>query len=159
LVMTRFHRKQLDHTKHFAARFGATYFITICTEPRGMNQLCHEKVMITLFKTARIYHERKKWHLKLLLLMPDHAHALFNLSGDVSLSALIRDYKRATARVPGVKWQRNFFDYRLRHNESAAQKYDYICQNPVRAGLIAREDKWPYVLTAADLDPPLGRGD
>jgi len=105
--------------------------------------------MLVLFKTARIYHEQRRWHLKLLLLMPDHAHALFNVSGDVSLSALIRDYKRATTRISGVRWQRNFFDHRLRHTESAAQKYDYIRQNPVRAGLIVHEDSWPYVLTAA----------
>jgi REP element-mobilizing transposase RayT len=118
--MTRFLRKQLDHTKHFAGRFGATYFITICTEPRGMNQLCHEQMMTALFKTARIYHEQARWYLKLLLLMPDHAHALLNVSADVSLSALIRDYKRATAKISGVRWQRNFFDHRLRHTESAA---------------------------------------
>ena len=151
-LMARFVRRQLNHTKHFAARFGATYFITVCTEPRGLNQLCDQKTMLVLFRTAKIYHEQRRWYLKLLLLMPDHAHALFNISGDVSLSALIRDYKRATARMSGVRWQRNFFDHRLRHNESAAQKYDYIRQNPVRAGISAHEDSWPYVLTAGKLE-------
>jgi len=153
--MARFLRKQLNHTKHFAARFGATYFITDSTEPRGLNQPCHEKTMPVLFKTARIYHEQQRWYLKLFLLMPDHAHALFNVSGDC-LSGLLRDYKRATARISGVRWQRNFFDHRLRDNESAAQKYDYIRQNPVRAGLIAHEDSWRYILTAAELDPGQG---
>jgi putative transposase len=135
VAVARFLRTQLNHTKHFAARFGDTYFITVCTEPRGLNQLCHEKTMRVLFKTARIYHEQQRWYLKLFLLMPDHAHALFNVSGDVFLSGLIRDYKRTTARISGVRWQRNFFDHRLRDNESAAQKYDYIRQNPVRAGI------------------------
>jgi hypothetical protein len=45
--------------------------------------------------------------------------------------------KRITAKIAGIQWQRNFFDHRLRHNESKAEKYDYICQNPVRAGLAA----------------------
>jgi putative transposase len=144
VAVVRFLRKQLSHTKHLAARFGATYFITICTEPRGLNPLCHDKTKLVLFKTARIYREQQRWYLKLLMLMPDHAHALFNVSRDVSLSALIRDYKRATARISGIRWQRNFFDHRLGHNESATQKYDYIRQNPVRAGLIRQESDWPY---------------
>lgn len=148
--MARFIRKQLNHTKHFSARFGATCFITVCTEPRGVNQLCRKQTVITLFKTARVYHEQQRWYLKLLLLMPDHAHALLGVSGDTSLSQLVRDYKRITARISGVRWQRNFFDHR--HNESVAAKYDYIVHNPVRAGLIAQEDQWPYVLAGADLD-------
>jgi len=34
----------------------------------------------------------------------------------------------------------------LRHDESEAEKFEYIRQNPVRAGLIGAEDEWPYVL-------------
>jgi putative transposase len=157
--MAGFFRKPLDHTKHFAARFGATYFITICAEPRGVNQLCHRETMATLFETARIYHKQKKWYLKLLLLMPDHAHVLLGVSADASLSSLIRDYKRITARISGVKWQRNFFDHRLRHDESLTEKYNYICQNPVRAGLISDGDERPYVLTLAALESGEGSGD
>ena len=111
-----------------------------------------------LFKTARIYHEQQRWYLKLLLLMPDHAHLLISVAPDVSLSRLIRDYKRITVRLAGVKWQRNFFDHRLRHSESVTRKYDYIRQNPVRAGLVANEGEWPYLLRIADLDGP-GSGD
>jgi len=35
---------------------------------------------------------------------------------------------------------------RLRHDESEAEKFEYIRRNPVRAGLIRAEDEWPYVL-------------
>jgi len=157
-AVPHFVRKHLDHTKHFAARFGAIYFITICSEPRGVNQLCRREVVVPLFKTARIYHKQQRWYLNLLLLMPDHAHLLIGVPPDVSLSQLIRDYKRITARLSGVKWQRNFFDHRLRHSESVARKYDYIRQNPVRAGLVADEGEWPYLLRIADLDGP-GSGD
>jgi REP-associated tyrosine transposase len=97
-----------------------------------------------LFDTARIYHEQRQWNLNLLLLMPDHLHFLIGVDGRDSLSQLVRDYKRITARLAHVRWQRNFFDHRLRHDESLAQKFAYICQNPVRAGLIRDEADWPY---------------
>jgi len=98
-----------------------------------------------LFHTARIYHERGRWNLNLLLLMPDHLHGLIGVDGRDSLSQLVRDYKRITAKMAGVQWQRNFFDHRLRHDESLAEKFAYICQNPMRAGLVHNEQDWPYV--------------
>ena len=137
-------RKRLDHTTHFAGRFGATYFITICCHHRGVNQLCQKQTAAVLSKTARIYHDQARWQLKLLLLMPDHIHALIGTDGESSLSQLIRSYKRITAKLAKVSWQRNFFDHRLRHTASLPQKFDYICQNPVRAGLIDSADNWPY---------------
>ena len=47
--------------------------------------------------------------------------------------------------MTGVRWQRNFFDHRLRHDESLAEKFAYVCQNPLRAGLIRNELEWPYI--------------
>ena len=141
-------RKQLNHTIHFARRFGATYFITICCQQRGVNHLCQTETAAILSKTARIYHDQRRWHLKLLLLMPDHLHASYrSRRRDLSVQ-LIRSYKRITSKLSKISWQRNFFDHRLRHNESSAQKFDYICQNPVRAGLMDCADNWPFAFTA-----------
>ena len=129
-------RKPLNHSAHFHGRFGATYFITICCQRRGVNQLCLKDVASLLFETARRYHASRRWHLKLLLLMPDHLHMLIGVPGEVKLSNLIRDFKRITARIANISWQRNFFDHRLRHDESENEKVTYIRANPVRAGLI-----------------------
>ena len=145
-------RKQLDHATHFAGRFGAIYFITICCQRRGSNQLCCEGSAKVLFDTARIYHERGRWNLNLLLLMPDHLHALIGVDGRDSLSQLVRDYKRITAKMAGIRWQRNFFDHRLRHDESLAEKFAYVCQNPLRAGLIGNERDWPYAFIPGRAD-------
>ena len=143
--MARQMRKRMDHKAHFAGRFGAIYFITICCQRRGSNQLCHDETAAVLANTARIYHERARWNLNLLLLMPDHLHAIIGVDGQTSLAQLIRDYKRITAKIAGVRWQWNFFDHRLRHDESLAEKFAYICQNPVRAGLVRAEHDWPYI--------------
>ena len=155
-------RKPLDHSIHFHGRFGATYFITICCEKRGLNQLCKEKTAIVLFDTARRYHASERWYAKLLLLMPDHLHMLIGIPGDAELSNLIRDFKRITAKLGKIKWQRNFFDHRLRHDESEIEKAAYIRQNPARGGLIAPNEKWSWVIDCHSLDAaamPLKTGD
>ena len=45
-----------------------------------------------------------------------------------------------TARV----WQPEFFDHVLRSEESYAQKWEYVRQNPMRAGLAASANDWPF---------------
>ena len=98
-----------------------------------------------LFETGRCYHDTQKWYLKILLLMPDHLHMLVGIPGDANLSNLVRDFKRITAKIARIHWQRNFFDHRLRRDESEAEKFEYIRRNPVRAGLIRAADEWPYL--------------
>jgi REP element-mobilizing transposase RayT len=89
--MARIVRKRLDHKAHFAGRFGAIYFITICCQRRGSNQLCHDETAAVLVNTARIYHEQARWNLNLLLLMPGHLLALIGIDGQTSLAQLIRE--------------------------------------------------------------------
>ena len=149
-------RKRLDHTTHFAGRFGANYFVTICCDRRRSNQLCLKTTAAAIFETARRYHAARRWYLRLLLLMPDHLHLLVGIEGEDSHSEIIRNFKRATARFAHIDWQRNFFDHRIRQDESLRQKEDYIRENPIRAGLIAPGEKWRYMLALEDLE---GRGD
>jgi REP-associated tyrosine transposase len=139
-------RVPLSHRVHYAGRFGALYFITICCAVRRSNQLCHSEVAQIIFETARIYHAAEKWHLRLMVLMPDHLHALISIDGDGSLGTLIGSFKRITSKMTGLQWQRNFFDHRIRPSEGFEKKALYIRNNPVRAGLIASASNWPYQL-------------
>ena len=41
-------------------------------------------------------------------------------------------------------WQPGFFDHLLRHDESYAEKWLYVRDNPVRKRLVATWDAWPY---------------
>ena len=41
-------------------------------------------------------------------------------------------------------WQAEFFDHLLRSQESYADKWRYVVENPVRAGLVARSQDWPF---------------
>ena len=55
--------------------------------------------------------------------------------------------KRALPRAISADpphWQAGFFDHLIRHSESYAEKWEYVRQNPVRAGLVANPDQWPW---------------
>ena len=54
----------------------------------------------------------------------------------------------ARERVPPARnsplFQRDCWDRQLRTGESYAQKWEYVRNNPVRKGLVANVDEWPY---------------
>ena len=41
-------------------------------------------------------------------------------------------------------WQPGFFDHLLRNSESYDEKWEYVRNNPLRAGLANSRDDWPY---------------
>ena len=60
------------------------------------------------------------------------------------MTRVMADFKTWVAKSAEVKWQRDFFEHRMRGMESAAEKANYIRNNPVRAGLVSRPEDWPY---------------
>lgn len=83
--------------------------------------------------------------------MPDHLH-LFVAHDDeiICLSNWMKSLKNSVSktlreqREPSPHWQKGFFDQVMRGGESYSQKWDYVRNNPVRAGLVARHEDWPY---------------
>ena len=41
-------------------------------------------------------------------------------------------------------WQEGFHDHKFRTPESEQRKWEYVCLNPVRYGLVERPEQWPY---------------
>ena len=88
--------------------------------------------------------------------MPDHVHFFCRPERDgKSLSEFVGFWKSYTSRkinalsprlTPAATtlWQREFFDHILRSNESYSQKWNYVRDNPVRAGLASTADEWKY---------------
>lgn len=136
----------MNHAPPSWVRPGAMFFITICCKKRIVNQLCLPEVAKILFNAAHHYHKQQDWYLKLLLLMPDHLHALMVNAPDKKLAELVGSWKRFVSIKTGVIWQKNFFDHRLRSEDSWEEKAAYIRANPVRAGLIQENQTWPYMI-------------
>ena len=138
-------RKKLPHeTPLWVRPQHEIYFITICCRPRGKNQLCHRRVADAIFDYVEFRNQNAIWYAHLICLMPDHLHGLISLPSKRPMKQIISDWKRFVATKSKVEWQRDFFDHRLRKEESYREKSDYILANPVRAGLAMHREEWPY---------------
>jgi REP element-mobilizing transposase RayT len=85
------------------------------------------------------------------VLMPDHVHIFVWLpQSEVTLSRWVQSLRNVLGKTlltlghSKPHWQRGFFDHLLRSSESYLQKWDYVSNNPVRAGLSARPEDWPF---------------
>ncbi|HZE57819.1 MAG TPA: transposase [Chthoniobacterales bacterium] len=95
------------------------------------------------------------------VIMPDHVHLFvsFGIGAQLTLGEWIKGLKRwldAALRIRAVQpvgrvgqrlrsfWQPGFHDHVLRNDESYSGKWNYVRENPVRAGLVPHADEWPY---------------
>ena len=141
-------RKSLPHEIPSWVDDGAVFFITINCEPRGRNQLTTPTAASTIERSLHHQNSCGAWWIHLFLLMPDHLHGLISFSRETPMQSSIQNWKRFLARHIGIAWQRDFFDHRLRNDESLTEKWNYIRENPVRKGLAAKPDDWPYQWTS-----------
>ena len=106
--------------------------------------------------------------------MPDHIHLFVRGGPEFNLGIWVRGLKRvvAAAVTGGRKelcsgtaspsaasdggsyniWQRGFFDHLLRNSESYAQKWNYVRDNPVRAGFVEAAEDWQFAGEVVEID-------
>lgn len=124
------------------------YFVTACTLHR--RKIDNLDAAHAVF---RKYTERAAAEFDVAVgryvLMPDHIHFFVRGAAEFQLGKWINGLKRALSVGLGATskkplWQPGFFDHVLRNDESYGQKWNYVRENPVRAGLVANADGWPY---------------
>jgi putative transposase len=79
--------------------------------------------------------------------MPNHIHLFVAGHYDFALDQWVLALKRTLSTVISARrphWQSRFFDHLIRHDESYRQKWEYVVENPVRAGLVNHSDEWPW---------------
>jgi len=129
----------------------ATFFITICAATRGSDDLVRAGRANSLLDAVMHRHTNGLWWCRVFVVMPDHVHGLIRFPFlEHPMKKVIAEFKRYAARTIGVRWQKDLFDHRLRREESAREKADYILRNPERAGLVDDWRQWPYCFTAPD---------
>ena len=135
-------------TEIFQSQTDPLFFLTFCTLHR------HKFPCLPLVdQTLRKYAERGASDFNLAIgryiMMPDHVHLFVRGSEDFVLTEWIKGLKRAISSASAkehsrVRWQPGFFDHLLRNEESYGEKWAYVRDNPVRAGLVDCFDDWPY---------------
>jgi REP element-mobilizing transposase RayT len=143
------YRRRLPHIQ----REGKTLFITFSTYRR---RILPESVRHLVIEHCLRDHENK-YYLHGVVVMPDHVHMIITplsdeQGGTYGLAEIMQGIKGASARSinkalgrEGKVWQREYFDRILRSHEHAEAKVEYICQNPVRKGLVKRVDDYPWL--------------
>ncbi len=127
------------------------YFVTTCTA-RRRPILASADVAAILINEWQAAHERHEWTIGRYVIMPDHVHFFCAPELDAKpLSIFIGFWKEWTSkrirRQNGLSdsiWQEEFFDHVLRSLESYDEKWNYVRDNPVRAGLVTTADEWPW---------------
>lgn len=133
------------------------YFITACTNERR-SILDNEQIYGRLIEFGKEGEKHGAW-LGAYVLMPDHLHAFVALDEErVNLSNWIKSLKNALSKVLRTQnalsphWQKGFFDHALRSEDSYSEKWDYVRENPVRAGLTKEWKLWPFLGEVFDLE-------
>jgi putative transposase len=134
-----------------------TYFVTSCTHERRAT-LNNSEVHGRLIEFGNKGSEHGAW-LGAYVLMRDHLHAFVVIDDErMNLSRWIKSVKNALSKtlriqnIPAPHWQKGFFDHVLHSGDSYAEKWHYVRDNPVRAGLVNRWDEWRFVGEIFDLE-------
>jgi putative transposase len=88
------------------------------------------------------------------VIMPDHLHLLMTLPGDIAIEKAMQLIKggfsyrlKKEFGHQGEVWQRGFSEVRISDEQSFLQHREYIIQNPVKEGLVATAEQYPYSFT------------
>jgi putative transposase len=132
------------------------YFVTFCTRDRQKIDDLRRLAAVFRDYCTRAGGEHNV-AVGRYVIMPNHVHFFVRGNPDFVLSSWVGGLKRAMSvaglnqsqaiRLPIQRkslWQPGFFDHVLRNDESYAQKWEYVRENPVRAGLVAEWHEWPY---------------
>ena len=122
----------------------ARYFVTFCTHQRVSafnTNTMHTMGLRELIKM----HKSKDWNLYCATIMPDHLHLLFSLGETLEFQRVISKAKTKLKHSVGMnhlRWQRNFFDHRLRSDASLESFAFYMFMNPYKKRLVPRNQEW-----------------
>ena len=137
-------RHRLPHGTPFWVTEGSVFFITINCKKRNDNQLCLSFTAGAIRESVAFRQRLGDWWIHLLVLMPDHLHLLAAFPREKEMRQVVFKWKEYVAKKLGLRWQRDFFDHRLRDDENYIEKAHYVRMNPVRKGLCNTIEEWAY---------------
>jgi REP-associated tyrosine transposase len=111
----------------------------------------------TLALRHALFEHSRKFFMIAAVVMPDHVHLILRLlrdqlANESSLGEIMKAIKGISARRinqllsrTGSVWREESFDHVVRSTEWSRKKIEYVCNNPVRAGLVKSADDYPWL--------------
>jgi putative transposase len=120
-------------------------FLTVCSCQRR-KILADERVHTALLDAWR---GSRQWHAGRYVIMPDHIHLFCSpaVREAESVAKWTSYWKQRVSRaLPDLAplWQRDCWDTQLRGHERYSEKWAYVRNNPVRAGLVETPEEWRF---------------
>jgi REP-associated tyrosine transposase len=125
------------------------YFLTFCTNRRrpsfangSVVKIVHEQILLC----AELF----GFEVIAYCYMPNHLHLLIEgTADDADALAFVHQAKQRSGyacRAIGASpfWQPSFYDHIPRNEEATLSITRYILENPVRAGLVASPEEYPF---------------
>jgi len=137
----------LAHVPSF--RNNPIVFFTTCTYQRAKilaSPQC-EKTLYEIWQRSADYDD---WYVGHYILMPDHVDFFARSEIDARpMADWVQMWKSVSSRqiaaalaIDPPIWQTDYFDRYLRSSEIYSEKWHYVEQNAVRAGLVETIDLW-----------------
>jgi putative transposase len=142
-------KKQLPHLEKPHAK----YFITFVTWERLELTPAARQVVLECCQ----YFDNQRYQLYAVVIMPDHVHLLIEplLKDETefwTIGSILHSIKSYSAKqIPNVMlhigkvWQDGRYDEMMRNEQEFINKWEYIRQNPVKAGLSNTPDEYPFL--------------
>ena len=125
------------------------YFLTFCTNGRHRLFVNPEVVAVVWSQILRSA-AQEQFAVVAYCFMPDHLHLLVEAQSQnadgrafIALAKQLAGFQYARTFV-GRLWQRYGFERVLRDDEATLIVARYIIENPVRAGLVATPESYPF---------------
>jgi putative transposase len=144
---------------------GATYFFTVNLSRRRDDALVrHIDILRQAFRATTAEHPLR---CDAMVVLPDHLHTVWTLpTGDADFSIRWRKIKARFTHWTGSAgpaapskqrkrevglWQRRFWEHVIRDEEDFAAHVGYCHWNPVKHGLVAQAEDWPFSSVHRDM--------
>ena len=144
-----FYRRNLPHI----VRYDRPLFVTFSTYDRWILPPGARTIAL---RHLIFEHLRRIW-VDVAVIMPDHVHVILTMIAsdhfdDRAFSRVMKSIKGVSARNinrllkrRGFVWRDESFDHVVRATERSRAKFEYVCNNPVRAGLVESADEYPWL--------------
>ena len=107
------------------------------------------------------YFDKQNYDLIAYVVMPNHVHVLIKTYENKTLSQIVHSWKSYTSKeilkllsrdlnageppaLPAKIWQDEYWDRFIRDQNHFNKVVDYTHSNPVKAGLVASGQEWPW---------------
>jgi len=146
LSLVHQYRRKLPHWE----KEGSTYFITFRVN-KALGKPLIESVPAAIVEEALWFGYGERYILDAYVVMPDHVHLLLTPLHSWKLSKILQGIKGYTSREinkilnrKGSFWQDESFDHLIRNEADWLDKFKYIHNNPVNAGLVDRPEDYEF---------------